>query len=186
MIIAEVCVNVATNSVQKNFTYRVPERLKFLSAGWRVFVPFGTRKLDGFVMKIREADDATDFEFERRRAVVYAEDDGHGALAGRILFVPVVNGNGTVHAWASREKNFGAIRASVQLGKKFRREKFFRQARATENFKIFGTARRAFLEREKIFFRDCKSFGRGRLCRSQTAQNFSRQLCKNKICAENF
>ena len=63
MIIAEVCVNVTTNSVQQNFTYRVPERLKNLSAGWRVIVPFGAQTLDGFVMKLREVDDATKFEF---------------------------------------------------------------------------------------------------------------------------
>ena len=63
MIIAEVCVNVAANSVQQNFIYRVPESLKFLSAGWRVIVPFGAQTLDGFVMKMREVDDATKFEF---------------------------------------------------------------------------------------------------------------------------
>ena len=53
MIIAEVCVNVAANSVRQNFIYLVPERLKFLAAGWRVIVPFGAQKLDGFVMKMR-------------------------------------------------------------------------------------------------------------------------------------
>jgi len=64
MIIAEVCVNVTANSVQKNFTYLVPERLKFLSAGWRVLIPFGAQRLDGFVIDVREVDDATTFEFE--------------------------------------------------------------------------------------------------------------------------
>lgn len=63
MKIAEVCVKVETNSVQKNFTYRVPERLDFLTAGWRVTVPFGGRTLDGFVLSVREVDDATKFEF---------------------------------------------------------------------------------------------------------------------------
>ncbi|MBQ7454200.1 MAG: hypothetical protein IJS69_04025, partial [Selenomonadaceae bacterium] len=50
MIIAEVCVNLTANSIDQNFTYRVPERLKFLSAGWRVQIPFGAQKVDGFVM----------------------------------------------------------------------------------------------------------------------------------------
>ena len=63
MIIAEVCVNLAANSVQQNFIYRVPERLKFLSAGWRVIVPFSVQTLDGFIMHVREVDDATKFEF---------------------------------------------------------------------------------------------------------------------------
>ena len=57
MIIAEVCVNVTANSIQQNFTYLVPERLKFLTAGWRVAIPFGTRNIDGFVMDVREVDD---------------------------------------------------------------------------------------------------------------------------------
>lgn len=64
MIVAEVCVNVHANSIDKNFTYRVPDRLKFLSAGWRVIVPFGKMKVDGFVMSTNEIDDATTFEFE--------------------------------------------------------------------------------------------------------------------------
>ena len=63
MIIAEVCVNVTANSVQQNFKYLVPERLKFLTAGWRVIVPFGARTFDGFVMNVQEVDDATEFEF---------------------------------------------------------------------------------------------------------------------------
>ena len=64
MILAEVCVNVTVNSIDKNFTYLVPEHLKFLSAGWRVLVPFGSRKFDGFIIKVFEVDDATTFEFE--------------------------------------------------------------------------------------------------------------------------
>ncbi|MBD3879832.1 MAG: primosomal protein N' [Quinella sp. 1Q5] len=64
MTIAEVCVNVAANSVRQNFTYRVPEGLKYLAAGWRVVVPFGAKTFDGFVMSVQEVDDATTFDFE--------------------------------------------------------------------------------------------------------------------------
>lgn len=64
MIIAEVCVNVAANSVRQNFTYRVPEGLRYLTAGWRVIVPFGPKTFDGFVMSVQEVDDATTFDFE--------------------------------------------------------------------------------------------------------------------------
>ncbi|MBQ6005053.1 MAG: primosomal protein N' [Selenomonadaceae bacterium] len=67
MVIAEVCVNVAANSINKNFTYLVPESLKFLTAGWRVIVPFGKVKVDGFVMSVREVDDATKFEFALKK-----------------------------------------------------------------------------------------------------------------------
>ena len=64
MKIAEVCVNVTANSINQNFTYRVPDRLKFLTAGWRVLIPFGKRMVDGFAMSVHEIDDATTFEFE--------------------------------------------------------------------------------------------------------------------------
>ncbi len=64
MKIAEVCVNVTANSINQNYTYRVPDRLKFLTAGWRVLIPFGKRMVDGFVMSVHEIDDATTFEFE--------------------------------------------------------------------------------------------------------------------------
>lgn len=64
MRIADVCVNVNANDIDKNFTYLVPERLNFLTAGWRVDIPFATRKVDGFVMSVREVDDDTKFDFE--------------------------------------------------------------------------------------------------------------------------
>ena len=54
MLTAQICVNVKTNSIDKTFTYAVPERLNFLCAGWRVIVPFGSRKVDGFVMSVEE------------------------------------------------------------------------------------------------------------------------------------
>ncbi len=64
MIIAEVCVNIATNTIDQNFTYLVPDRLKFLTAGWRVLLPFGKQKIDGFTMSVREVDDKTQFDFK--------------------------------------------------------------------------------------------------------------------------
>ena len=64
MKIAEVCVNVATNSIDKNFTYRVPESLNFLSAGWRVLVPFKGRRVDGFIMSVHDVEDSMSFNFE--------------------------------------------------------------------------------------------------------------------------
>ena len=75
MIIAEVCVNVAANGVQQNFTYIVPERLKFLTAGWRVIVPFGRQTLSGFVMSVQEVDDATAFEFELKEIYDVIDDE---------------------------------------------------------------------------------------------------------------
>ena len=62
MIVADICVNVTANNIVKNFTYIVPERLSFLTAGWRVVIPFGARTVDGFVIRVREV--ADDFELK--------------------------------------------------------------------------------------------------------------------------
>ena len=74
-MIADVCVNVTANSIQKNFTYLVPARLSFLTAGWRVMIPFGAQKVDGFVMSVREVDDATTFEFELKEIFDVIDDE---------------------------------------------------------------------------------------------------------------
>ena len=75
MIIAEVCVNVTTNNIDKNFTYRVPERLNFLAAGWRVIAPFGTRNVDGFVMSVHEVEDSMQFNFELKEISEAIDDE---------------------------------------------------------------------------------------------------------------
>lgn len=69
-------MNVTTNNIQQTFTYRVPERLKFLTAGWRVDVPFGNRrKIDGFIMSVQEVDDATTFEFELKEIIDVIDEE---------------------------------------------------------------------------------------------------------------
>lgn len=49
---AEVIVDLASESVDRVFTYSVPEHLA-LEEGHRVLVPFGSRKIEGFVMGFR-------------------------------------------------------------------------------------------------------------------------------------
>lgn len=51
---ANVFVNIPVKSIAKAYTYRVPEELAFLSAGWRVLVPFGGRKVEGFILETAE------------------------------------------------------------------------------------------------------------------------------------
>ena len=57
MLVAEICANVQTKTINKNFSYAVPERLNFLREGWRVMIPFGGRKVDGFIMSVREVEE---------------------------------------------------------------------------------------------------------------------------------
>ncbi|MCR5833882.1 MAG: primosomal protein N' [Selenomonadaceae bacterium] len=75
MIIAEVCVNVTTNTIDKNFTYAVPEKFKTLSAGWRVIIPFGRQKLDGFVINVRTIDDTAEFDFALKEIIDVIDEE---------------------------------------------------------------------------------------------------------------
>jgi len=52
-MIAEVIVDVLSSSVDKVFDYLIPPDLN-VSVGDRVDVPFGSRKIDGFVINIKE------------------------------------------------------------------------------------------------------------------------------------
>ena len=51
---ADVFVNIPVKSIARAYTYRVPEELSKIEAGWRVFVPFGSRKVEGFVVETHE------------------------------------------------------------------------------------------------------------------------------------
>ena len=51
---ADVFVNIPVKSIAQAYTYRVPEHLSQIAAGWRVFVPFGNRRVEGFVIRTHE------------------------------------------------------------------------------------------------------------------------------------
>ncbi len=53
MFCVDVAINLPVKSLFKQFTYAVPQELKFLDSGWRVVVPFGAQKVEGFVVKRR-------------------------------------------------------------------------------------------------------------------------------------
>ncbi len=75
MTVAEIYANVQVKSIDKTFTYKVPEKFNFLTAGWRVFVPFGGReKIDGFVVRVYEAEE-TDFDFELKNISEVIDDE---------------------------------------------------------------------------------------------------------------
>ena len=54
MFCVDVAINLPVKSLFKQFTYAVPEELRFLDSGWRVVVPFGSQKVEGFVVRRRE------------------------------------------------------------------------------------------------------------------------------------
>lgn len=73
MLVAEICANLAAKNINQTYTYAVPPHLKFLTAGWRVIVPFGKQTIDGFVMNVRETDETFDFELKEIADVVDEE-----------------------------------------------------------------------------------------------------------------
>lgn len=55
--IAEVFVNIPVKTVAKAYTYLIPPEFEHITPGWRVIVPFGSRRLEGFVVNVSTIDD---------------------------------------------------------------------------------------------------------------------------------
>ena len=55
--IAQVLVNIGTRSINKAFSYTIPFHLDDVGIGWRVLVPFGNRKLEGFIIGVTEEEE---------------------------------------------------------------------------------------------------------------------------------
>jgi primosomal protein N' (replication factor Y) len=68
--VAEILVNISAKTIDKPFSYKIPKGMDYLEAGWRVVVPFGGRKLEGFIVGIHENRDETDL-----KAIVDILDD---------------------------------------------------------------------------------------------------------------
>ncbi|MBC8016250.1 MAG: primosomal protein N', partial [Sporomusaceae bacterium] len=54
--IAQILVNIGTRSINKAFSYIIPLHLDYIGIGWRVLVPFGNRKLEGFIISVTDED----------------------------------------------------------------------------------------------------------------------------------
>lgn len=50
MFFVDVAINLPVKNLFKQFTYAVPEQMSFLDCGWRVVVPFGAQKTEGFIV----------------------------------------------------------------------------------------------------------------------------------------
>ena len=74
MLLAEIWANVKVKSINQTYTYIVPDNFKFITAGWRVNVPFGRQKIDGFVIKVYEGDPKS-FAFELKEIISAIDDE---------------------------------------------------------------------------------------------------------------
>ena len=68
---ADVLVEVKTNDLEKVFTYKVKDGMK-AKVGMRALVPFGSRKIEGFIMKIY---DERSFDYEVKEIESLVDDD---------------------------------------------------------------------------------------------------------------
>ena len=59
MFCVDVAINLPVKSLFKQFTYAVPDELNFLDSGWRVVIPFGAQKVEGFVVRRRNEAELT-------------------------------------------------------------------------------------------------------------------------------
>ncbi|MGP1365766.1 MAG: replication restart helicase PriA [Schwartzia sp. (in: firmicutes)] len=71
-MMAEVLVNLPVKSLYRSFTYRIPAALSCLDVGWRVLVPFGGRKVEGFILALSKM---SDIPTEKVKDIVSAVDD---------------------------------------------------------------------------------------------------------------
>ncbi len=86
---AEIIVDIASEQVDRVFTYSVPDGLSLLP-GMRVRVPFGPREKEGFVIRLKEQ---ADYDERRIRPVLAALED-YPALLPQLMDL----------AWEIREK----------------------------------------------------------------------------------
>ena len=71
-MIAEIIVDVMSSEVDRVFDYDIPSSLKDLTSGYRVQVPFGNRKIEGYVVNIK---DTTDCPKDKLKSVICKLDD---------------------------------------------------------------------------------------------------------------
>lgn len=65
-MIAEVIVDVMSSEVDRVFDYNIPSSLSNLTVGYRVKVPFGNRKIEGYVVGIK---DSTDCPLDKLKSI---------------------------------------------------------------------------------------------------------------------
>ncbi len=56
-MIAEVIVDVLSSEVDRVFDYNIPESMDNVSIGTRILVPFGNRKIEGYILAIKDTTD---------------------------------------------------------------------------------------------------------------------------------
>lgn len=75
MLAADVIANLPLKEINQTYTYIVPSELSFINVGWRVYVPFGGRRVEGFVINIRKIDELNSDNGIKLKNIISAIDD---------------------------------------------------------------------------------------------------------------
>ena len=70
-MIAEVIVDVLSSEVDRVFDYNIPSSFEHITIGYRVLVPFGNRKIEGFIVNIK---DTTDCPIDKLKDIIAIQD----------------------------------------------------------------------------------------------------------------
>ena len=97
---AEIIVDIASEQVDRVFTYRVPEDMA-LQPGMRVRIPFGAREKEGFVIRLKEQ---ADYDESRIKPVLSPLED-YPALLPPLMEL----------AWEIREKSHCPLCEALRL-----------------------------------------------------------------------
>lgn len=71
-MIAEIIVDVMSGEVDRVFDYNIPTSFEYLVPGYRVLVPFGNRKIEGYILSIKQT---TDCPIEKLKSIISICDD---------------------------------------------------------------------------------------------------------------
>ena len=75
MTVADVYINTPVKSLAQEFTYILPETLTQVDVGWRVFVPFGRVRKEGFVTCVRPYDPMRDGAHTLREILAAVDEE---------------------------------------------------------------------------------------------------------------
>ena len=69
-VLADILVEVVAKTTDKTFTYRIPDGMK-AEVGMRALVPFGPRKIEGFIIKIY---DEVELDYEVKEVIKLVDE----------------------------------------------------------------------------------------------------------------
>lgn len=71
-MIAEVIVDVMSSEVDRVFDYSIPSSFVDVTVGYRVLVPFGNRKIEGYIVGIK---DTTEYPLDKLKSIISILDN---------------------------------------------------------------------------------------------------------------